>query len=434
MEYFGRAPKKAVSHEAISTMTSVLEAKLWPRIDTPGSNQNFWTDPRHRGCFAGQSLLYDSLVIPTSDFGIVPIALQWIGLSSFRQALDEGDLQFVRYRSWLGYAGNGDGVIAFHIVPGGAARSFAWWQEAIWGESQDSIELQLRHAVQALLDHERRALVRAILSASKDFEVERSVFERDVAEETYKDIAGDRNLVTQIRQQCNAQRAVDLRRLPGVEPNQVRYYSHDEPRDAIGSVLRAAELNIELLLSASQANCDLSTFEEAGATLQRKIERKLPINALAGFQRILELHGLPDIPAAIEASQIEIGDIWAVRGTKAARKFRNWLAAADLYDGRDLVRQYVESLGGESRVSSLPGRTLRWILTSGVGFLASMHPGGLAGLLAGTAVSGLDGLFVDKWFAGYSPRLFINELKQLRFEPPPLSMTTYRDGRSVDRF
>jgi len=312
--------------------------------------------------------------------------------------------------------GAGHGVSSFVVQPGGG-RKFDWWQMAMFGNRADAIELQIRHCTWPIPDAEKSSLTKAILVSSLDFEIENDVFTKHVSEAAYGDIIGDEELRDLISRYCGGNH-VDLLRLPGIRDDQVRISAEDGPSDAAGLVLAVAELNLEIAMSIRLNGCDISTFNQAGRLLRHKLARsRFPEVAIDGFSRMLELHRLPDIPAAVAAGRVAVSDIWTARNTPAARKFRKWLAAAELFDSKDLAALYVDAIGREPLISRLPVKTVRWLLTLGAEYVATSYLDASIGGVAGMALSATDGLFVDAWLRGYSPRLFIDELKQLRFEP-----------------
>jgi hypothetical protein len=81
-----------------------------------------------------------------------------------------------------------------------------------------------------------------------------------------------------------------------------------------------------------------------------------------------------------------------------------------------LAKLYTQSLEKERWISSYPARTLRWAVIAAAGAIAS-RVAGIPGEIGVAALAGVDSLFVEKWLSGYSPRLFIDELKRLRIEP-----------------
>jgi hypothetical protein len=69
-----------------------------------------------------------------------------------------------------------------------------------------------------------------------------------------------------------------------------------------------------------------------------------------------------------------------------------------------LEKAYVAALGKSTAYTSLPVRVLRCIITTSLG---AVEP------ISGTLVGAGDSFFIEKWLAGYSPRLFLDQMRRL---------------------
>jgi hypothetical protein len=167
-------------------------------------------------------------------------------------------------------------------------------------------------------------------------------------------------------------------------------------------------------------DCDLSTFDDAVRILAAKIKRtRRKWRSGLAFSSILQIPGVPDIQMAVADGRLELADAWAARATTNARKFRIWLKSADASDSRELARSYVDLLGSPSLLGSLPMKALRWAILATAGAIASRQAGVL-GEIATAAAAGIDSVFLEKWLTGWSPVLFIDELRHIRIEPKPI--------------
>lgn len=68
-----------------------------------------------KGELAEKLLLYDKIVIPTADFAIIPILIDWFGDKLFQEILERNVFSFIRCKGWPGYTGWGRGLIKFEI-------------------------------------------------------------------------------------------------------------------------------------------------------------------------------------------------------------------------------------------------------------------------------------------------------------------------------
>jgi len=387
---------------------SIVDSRMWVRLDLDTglkANTFFQTNPSHRAHFASQMLLYDRVVIPTKDFGIVPILISWMGLSCFRDALDSGALAFVVLRSLLAYQGNGHGLCEIEIrdTP---QKPFKWYQAAMFGPWDKAPELQLRYQCPFLSSAERSTIVQATLQNTRPLEWGREFFIRNIINEAYADVMGSPTLQAYLmHHERSGASQVDPARLRGVGPNQYRVLNLEEVRDGIDLVLRVAEINLEIAMSDLYGQSDLGTSVGAEHLLKDKLARAgATPSVLSSFITLLELASVPDIRPAVEAGDVSIADIWGLRNKKASREFREWMRAAQPQDARDLEKAYVASLCESAFYSSLPMRVLRFAVTTAVG---AFQP--IAGILTGA----VDSFFIEKWLAGYSPRLFLEELRKL---------------------
>ena len=387
---------------------SIIDSRLWIRLDLDTSlkaNSFFHTNPSHRAHLAGQLLLYDSIVIPTMDFGIVPILISWMGLSVFREALETDSIRFVRPKSLLGYAGNGNGISGFEIQDT-PEKPFPWYSAAKFGSLEDAPNLQLKYQCPFLTSSVREKLVSLIINRSKMLDWDNDLFMKQIVRESYTDIMKSPALSHLIltREPQDTQ-SLQLDRLSGVASNEFRVLSLDQLKDGVDIVLRVAEINLEIMMAHLYDNADLGTSVGAEILLKEKLIRAgAQPQLIEQFQGLLELENIPDLWPIVEASVISISDIWKLRQQREAKQFRKWLREADPADTRELEKAYVALLGKSSIYTSLPVRILRFIITTAV---SAVEP--LVGTLAGTA----DSFFIEKWLAGYSPRLFLDKIRRI---------------------
>ena len=327
-----------------------------------------------------------------------------MGLSAFNEALEAKSLGFVRPNSLFGYAGNGAGISSFVMHPG-AEKPFSWCQTSIFGAMEDAPELQLRRYCPSLNRAERTLLVSRILQNSRQLDWDNAFFKKNVIQEANDDIATSPTLTSFVfAHEPAVKRSVNLYNLSGIDKNGFRI-----PRlkilDGIDLILRVAEINLELAMGYFYDQADLGTSWGAETLLREKIKRfGATPQLLEQFQSLLDLENIPDIRPAVASGDLSLPEIWKIRQGKKARRFREWLRAAGPGDARDLERAYVAALGNPSHHSSLPVRVLRFVLTTAAG---AVQP--VLGALAGVT----DSFFVDKWLAGYSPRLFLDQIRQL---------------------
>ncbi len=225
------------------TATSLLETELYVHHDfdpkTFLKNEELRYDLRRRGLFAEKLLLYDTLVIPTLDCGIIPVLITWIGPSLCEELLDEGALKFCRRQSFVAYGTEGLSMIK--IEPPEQEKE----QSVFWGPTDKAVELQLRHTV-PFVDKRRRAkLVEKVLQHTVEEPLVN--FSKVIMTETYADVQSDVGLQAVFTRKHPK---VDLAHLPGIRPKETRILGQKPPSDDIEFFLRLGEINLELISNA----------------------------------------------------------------------------------------------------------------------------------------------------------------------------------------
>lgn len=176
--------------------SALLDSNLFIKLELANTveiNEKFGKKTENLGHFATDLLLYDEVIIPTHDFGIVPILIDWLGVEVFSEAIDSGSISFLHRRGLLGYVGNGHGVNTF-IVRAGEGAKFEWWQEALFGSKELALESQLANRCIYLTPSERSRLIDKICERTRLIEYENNFFIKNIANESYLDILGSDDL------------------------------------------------------------------------------------------------------------------------------------------------------------------------------------------------------------------------------------------------
>lgn len=401
-------PKLSNSQQAkMMTSKSIVDNRLFVRLDLDHSlraNSFFQTNAVNRAHLASQILLYDTVIIPTVDFGIIPTLINWFGVKDFENAIESSTIKFIRRKGILGYAGNGNGISTFLIRPG-ENMTFKWWQEAVFGDdSEKSIAIQLKQMCPFISKKQRQKLIELVVSHSTVLDYDNEFFMKNIVHESYTDIMNDKSLSNFVSSKSK-ERAIKLNWLENVGPDKMRVLGQEGLiDDAVDLVLRVAEVNMEIVMATSVGNADIFTSDGAEKILVNKLSRsEVDKSLLANFISLLELINIPDIRQAIISDDINLSEIWSIREKRISSKFRKWLREANPQDNRDLEKAYVQVLGKSSLAESLPVRSIRFAVTT----IAGVNP--IAGFVAGF----IDNFFVDKWLSGYSPKLFLDELSNL---------------------
>ncbi|NKE71313.1 hypothetical protein [Candidatus Manganitrophus noduliformans] len=374
--------------------------------EMPNINAAFIRDPRWKAHVASQITLYDQIIIPTHDYGVVAALVNWLGKEVFLDALETGAFRFVRTQDLLGYAGNGVGISGYTIDQGNSSTTQQWWQIALFKEPDRAIVAQLKNLCPKLLDPDITQLIDKILPNCSLSRYNNETFMKHIVHETYGAILHSQDLCNLVRNIVGANEGhIDLQRLPGIAANQLRTGIREDNRDAIDLVLRIAEFHRDLLIAADYPTADLYVPEGAERILAQKITRlNVSSTFTEGLFKLLDLNELPNVEEAVTSGKVDLVDIWCLRQKKEAYEFRRWLKNASPKDARDLERLYVSVLGSQSWISSTPGRVLRFVITTASGIL---------GPLGSSIVGAIDSFFLERWLGGYSPKLFLDRYQNL---------------------
>lgn len=354
---------------------------------------------------ANQLLIYDKIIIPTKDFGIVPILIYWFGLRNFEKILHQNSIFFLHKPSLFGYGGNGLGLSGFVIEPS-KEKSFEWWQDALFGDMAKAIELQLTYLCPFVSKKQRAQLTYLIIEHSRPIEYDNDFFMKHIVNETYTDIMRDSDLTAFARKLSGNPQRLDLTRIPGVAANQFRVLDSDVINHPVDLLLFVAEINISLVSGTFFDNADVMVPFGADTLLKNKLVRaKILPSAIENFVSLVDLENLPDPGTVVAAGELSFEKILKIRRTCASKQFRKWLRKADKRDSREIERLYVRSLGNKSFYESFPVRMLRFAITTSADLLLPM---------SGIALGFADSFFVEKWLQGYSPRMFFDILRKIR--------------------
>jgi len=389
----------------------IVDSRLFVRVDLSDANhrnERFSDDRANLAHLASQLLLYDRVLIPTHDFGIIPILLSWIGFDLLEELLSCNAIGFVRRRGLLGYAGNGNAVSVFRIER--RERPLLWWQQAIFEENQTAADLQTARV--KLHQTEQQSLVDRVLEQTINLAYTNDFFIEHIANESYRDVMASAALSSYVWRSSEKRddRGVDLRWLPQIRGDQMRVLRADGSiKDPVDLVLRTAEVNMELLMASQAGGADLFTTEGADRLLREKLHRAGATESmLRAFMGLLELNSLPDIRPALSAGEIAFDRVWELRNSSEAIQLRAWLRAASPADSRELERAYVAAISKEPTAARWPMKAIRIMITAAFGLIP-----GVGGLLAGIGADVVDSFFVDRWINGFSPKLFVDELQKL---------------------
>lgn len=319
-----------------------------------------------------------------------------LGDKAVIEMLETGDIKFIRLRGALAYIGNGGGLQSYeiHAKEGEARVPF----------SDD--EKALDWALNGLATKPDPLVHRLVLRNTKTIRMDK-IYEL-IKHETYRDILESRPL-----KDVFAIRNTHLDRLVGVGPDQLRIaesYDSAVVGDEIDTVLRIARANLELHL-AMQAGClDSTTGTPIGHLLKSKWERmQAEQKPFESYATLKEFAGVPDLSSHVLDSPLELrhyrmADILRPKHTRDGDEFRTWFHANCRSDPREVAKRYIDLLQQSQFVNTLPGKTIRFLATTGAG---------LFGPVAGVVAGAIDSFFGD-FLRKSNPKFFIEDIRQIK--------------------
>ena len=383
-----------------SNPKAILAGDMWAHFDFGDPNaryQKFLSVGRPRFSRLLDSLvLYETVYIPTQDFMSASVLVGVLGDKAVIEMLEAGDIKFVRLRGALAYVGNGGGLLAYeiHAKEGEAHAPFADDEKALdW-------------ALSGLTTKPDPLVHRLVLRNTKTIGIEKIC--ELIKHETYRDILDSRHL-----RDAFAIRNTHLDRLVGVKPDQVRVaesYDSAVVGDEIDTVLRISRANLELHLAMQTGCLDSTTGTPIGHLLRGKRERmQVEQKSFESYATLKELAEVPDLSLHVLDSPLElrhyrVADILGPKHTRDGGEFRTWFHANCRSDPREVAKRYIALLHQSQFVNTLPGKIIRFLVSTGAGFL-----GPVAGVMAGAG----DSLFGD-FLRKSNPKFFIEDLRQIR--------------------
>ena len=349
-------------------------------------------------CLIESLLLFDQIVIPTNDFMPLSLIAGVLGERALQRLLDEDAVKFARFKGSLCYLGNGGGVSVFQV---GSAEHNA---PIYFSAPLDEATRAAIDAVNANLDKKKTAELATRATAEFSIEVE------ELRTMTYSQIKKSPRVI-------KAKGLVDVRRLKGIQPNQVRLLSgvlQEGQDDDIFQVLRVAQACVEVKAAATTDCNDIYTSDQVSELFRGALTRASgsahPGNA---YVELRELADLPDVGELVLHDKDLIEGILNLRNSTAGVQFREWFQENVRTDPGYVAREYAKMLQQVPGIQSGTARTIRFLAQVGVGAASAVALDAAAGFVAGAAAGAIDSFLVDRMFRGSSPKVFLEKLQKL---------------------
>jgi hypothetical protein len=108
---------------------------------------------------------------------------------------------------------------------------------------------------------------------------------------------------------------------------------------------------------------------------------------------------------AVNSNLIDLDEL--IKVLENSKKFKKWITKVK--PNTDLIKAYYEEVTKGTLVDKLPTKSVRWLVFTGLGFVADVIATGGLGTAVGAAIGALDTFYVDKLIAGWKPNQFIEE-------------------------
>ncbi len=399
----------------------IFAANLWP-IFNFGTIDDRFNKFLSRGRPAFKSLienliLYEKILIPTHDFLSLSLLLTVLGEKAVLDMLETERISFLRLRGTLVYAGNGGGIQSMEEIrapegpDSGKPHIFC-----------ASIEETVQWAVSSFTDKQRDPLVaERIVESTQQIDIRTVVDE--IRDETYQDVIKSPSLRNHF-----ALRNTELTKLKGIEPNGIRIYGGIDGNwigDEIDILMSLAATNLELRLAQRVDILDSSTASPVGHLIKAKAERSLRNDDVnQSFAVLKEVADIPDLGEGVLEKQCTIEQLIKLSQTRDGELFREWFHQNCNENPLNIAREHTALLRDVPKIQSIPSKILRFIVTTGLGFVPF-------GSLVGGLASATDSFFIEKWLRGHSPKYFIDDVRQLVGKPKELTQPKTSQSKST---
>lgn len=365
-----------------------------------------YNTPILKGRFGERLLLYDEIVVPTGNFGIIPVLRLWLGDKVFVSLVEKKILSFLKYTGWVAYVGNGGGVQFFNMLPNEKmGETFGY---TFFRNPETALDYVLQNTKSPSPCEDKKKIKKLILKNTVEVELSRDIADK-IRHETYMDIMNSPALRDFLFFRNPELTEIKLNRLIGVNPDQIRVYDfhrpHENPRDDISIILNVAEQNILLFFMSQIDNSDIFTNETAEKVLASKMQRlSRDDKATNNFTRILDINNVPDLSNIISNNGLSFEQLIKIRQKDDAKYFREWLQSESINSQEDIIKAYVGAISKPSAADKLPTRTIRFIIPNLVGLLNAA---------GGLVVSAVDSFLLPKLINHKNPKIFIDNLMQV---------------------
>jgi hypothetical protein len=376
------------------------------------------------GAVVRRLILFEQCTIESIRLKEVPALVSVFGFRGLMTLIESGVLRVICDAMTTGQIGQLDGLEltrsrggplpprAYHLAAIGIARDGADGERFVHEVLQEvhKAPLSLKEAIRLKKELVGKLLVYPPAAALAG------------VDETVAEILEHHSWIwSAIRRVVQAETAADLGPPPAFEveglghDGDFRIDAHLQDRLGLGEVdehrlveralLGAAGVNqrIELMRSLNAVtgfqDSEFPFFEDKLNFLMRQIA---PDVQEQRFDRIVEIAGLPTLTPLPASATVDADKLLKLRNGEECRELRAWLRKVDAETDEEISRRF-EALRGRMAevVEGAPGRTIRFVVTSGAGMIPVLGPA------LGPALSAVDTFLLEKLVGRPGPAVFL---------------------------
>lgn len=366
--------------------------------------------PILRGLLGERILLYDQLVIPTGNFGIIPVLRLWLGDEIFISLLEKRIISFLKYTGWVAYVGNGGGIQFFKILPD--KEKGETFGTTFFRDKRVALDYALKNTKSPSPGDDTRNISNLVLDNTIEIELNNDIADK-IRHESYQDIKNSSILRSYLFFRNPELTEIKLNSLKGVGADQLRVFDFHRPYenldDDISIMLNVAEHNILLFFMSQINDSDVFSDETTGKILKSKIQRFMQVNKLNDdFEKVLNVNGIPDLAETILKGALTFKEIIKIREKSDAKYFREWLHTNSNSCQEDVVKAFVADITKPSIMEKFPIKVIRFGVPNLVGLL---NP------ITGLALDAADSFILDRLVNKRNPKVFLDNLKRVILPP-----------------
>lgn len=371
---------------------------------------SIFNTPILKGRLGEKLLLYDEIIIPTGNFGIIPVLRLWLGDKTFISLIEKKIISFLKYTGWVAYVGNGGGVQFFNMLPNEKiGETFGY---TFFGNPEAALEYALQNTKSPSPSEDRKKIKKLILENTIEIELSKDVADK-IRHETYMDIMNSPLLRSFLFFKNPELTEIKLNMLKGVNPDQIRVFDfhrpYENPQDDISIVLNVAEHNILLFFMSLINDSDVFSDETTEKILISKMHRLTQDDKLVqDFMRILEVNNMPDLTSIISKNALTFEDLIRIRNKSDTINFRKWLHSESAVYSEDIIKAYVAAITKPTIMDRFSLKAIRFIIPNLVGLINA---------IGGLAASGIDSFVLPNLVNRKSPKVFLDNLVRVICPP-----------------